>query len=153
MAQVPEHVRRAVVDDVRAGFLSQGEVARRHGVSRGSVSNWCRAASVESNPGTLGAALEAGSWDRQAWRERMAAKSAERMEWVLDRLVTGKGGREVQGYAMAAKVLAETVDLLMPAPSQHEGARGLLSELAREIGVGFGEGAGTPDPVTEGDTP
>ena len=46
---IPEDVKAKVIADLRAGKLSQKAIAERHGVSRGSVANWGRAAGVLGN--------------------------------------------------------------------------------------------------------
>ena len=46
---IPEDVKAKVIADLKAAKLSQKAIAERHGVSRGSVANWGRAAGVLGN--------------------------------------------------------------------------------------------------------
>lgn len=137
---LPDHVRAAILDDIRAGGTCRG-IATKHSVSPSSVRKIAQEAGITDafERAQTEKATAARQVDTKAARAVEAAETLAVAKHLRAQILTAQSGRDAQGWAVAYGIMIDKNLVLEKHDSDGgtEHARSVLGQLAEGFAAAY----------------
>jgi len=141
MTRIPDNIRAACADDIRAGQKSRAQIARDHGVSKASVTNIAAEAGISTpfDRSTTKKATEAVQADNRSARATEATGTIGVATVLRSSILTAENGNDAKGWAIAYGIFIDKHLALTKhdADPGVDAAKSMLGALARGLGAAY----------------